>query len=350
MDGPDESQSQFNDKSWDIQNERNDGVEPHEEVPDWELDVPVEPVSDRDVDLEEEVEEPEEADGHGSVKDEEESHEPGDQEDEPGWEGEGDPDNLLVHGFNFVWAHGINVPQLLPDSLLCFESVFVTFWCLHHACLDAGPDWLPGPDEVAPDVCVGPWDDAVEHVFWWVHGDSGVAWNVYSVFVGVPFTNPGEWAVSGVVGGVHQASDLPELVLGGHPAEHVDPEAEGLSDPSVSSGVHKPVDGELWEWELPAVLGVHLLDVGAEGVLDLLLVLSWDGRNFGFNQSWDIPDVVWPPGQSLPVMGDFNPFLYLGAVLFWEVGVPWVDGLHGQLDVAPWIESGSAVWQRRGWR
>lgn len=61
MDGPDESQSQFNDKSWDIQNERNDGVEPHEEVPDWELDVPVEPVSDRDVDLEEEVEEPEEA-------------------------------------------------------------------------------------------------------------------------------------------------------------------------------------------------------------------------------------------------------------------------------------------------
>lgn len=62
------------------------------------------------------------------------------------------------------------------------------------------PDWLPGPDELAPDELVGPWDDAVEYVFWWVDGDSGVAGVNQKVSLGVPFTNPGEWVEVGVIG------------------------------------------------------------------------------------------------------------------------------------------------------
>lgn len=212
---------------------------------------------------------------------------------------------------------------------------------------NVGPDWLEGPDELAPEELVGPWDDAVEYVFWWVDGDSGVAGVNEGISLGVPFTNPGEWVEIGVVGGGHQACDLPFLGHGGHPAPHMGHESEVDTTWGLCSGGLEPRPAELWDGELPAHLGVELLDFLLDLSLHPLAVLGGDESDFGFHEVWDVPDVVGEPGDVFPLLGDLDPLLLWGAVLLWEVGLPWVNWLPGQFNEAPWIWS--RVWKGSRW-
>jgi len=104
MDAPDPSECQFEDESWDIHNEHDPAPEPHEALPDWQVNGEVPPVSADDPEPPYPVEYPEDADVEGSTEDKEQSHEPGEAEGNPGWDHGTDSFALPVISLFHIWA------------------------------------------------------------------------------------------------------------------------------------------------------------------------------------------------------------------------------------------------------